>query len=389
MRRFLSTGAVLLFVVGLPVSATAFWVAQPDVPGARQEVSYVQVGGKFYLAGGGTKHQKFDPQTGQWSDIAPLPANIDHIQGVTVGGKIYYIGGLASWPNVEVGTVYIYDPDTDTFSNGTPMPRPRGAGGVAVHDGKIYYAGGLENGIARNWLDVYDPETNSWAQLPDMPTARDHFHAAVLDGKLWAIGGRNVQIGSTTTVNEAYSFASNSWSTNHAPLPTPRGGFGVGTYGDEVFVIGGEDATKAHGDVEAYNVKTNQWRTVSTPMPVPRHGIEVAECNGGFYVATGGTAPGYNPSTAHHAFFPGGSARPCGGVVAFGKSTLDGHSSNLPTTLQFGPDGRLYVAQQNGVIKIYTVVATARTPTRSPRPRRSTSSRRFRTTTTTARSTPR
>ena len=353
-------GAAFVFIIALPVSAAvAHWVSQPDVPGARQEVSYVQVGGKFYLAGGGTAHQKFDPQTGQWTNVAPLPANIDHIQGVAVNGKIYYIGGLSNWPSPHVSTVHIYDPATNTFSQGASMgARGRGAGGVAVHDGKIYYAGGLHDGAAVNWLDVYDPEANTWTQLPNMPTARDHFHAAVLDGKLWAIGGRNVQIGLTTTVNEAYSFASNSWSTSHAPLPTPRGGFAVGTHGDEVFVIGGEDATKAHGTVEAYNVETNQWRSVATSMPVPRHGIQAAKCNGGFYVATGGTAPGFNPSTAHHAFFPGGSPRPCGGVVAFGKSALTGESSNLPTTLQFGPDGRLYVGQQNGVIKAYTVSRT-------------------------------
>jgi hypothetical protein len=349
--------ATLVAVLALPASAAEGpWVAQPDVPGARQEVSYVQLAGKFYLAGGGTAHQKFDPQTGQWSNVAPLPASIDHVQGVTYGGKIYYIGGLSNWPSPHVSTVYIYDPAANTFSQGQSMgARGRGAGGVTVNDGKIYYAGGLNNGVAVKWFDVYDPQTNDWDQLPDMPTARDHFHAAVLDGKLWAIGGRNVQIGSTTTANEAFSFASGTWSTSHAPLPTPRGGFAVGTHGDEIFVIGGEDATKAHGTVEAYNVETNTWRTVATPMPVPRHGIQAAKCNGGFYVAGGGTAPGHNPSTAHHAYFPGGSARPCGGVVAFGKSPLAGESSTLPTTLQFGPDERLYVAQQNGVIKAYTV----------------------------------
>ena len=106
-------------------AAVAHWVAQPDVPGARQEVSYVQLGGKFYLAGNGNTHQQFDPQTGQWTSVAPLPVsggtNLDHIQGVAYGGKIYYIGGLTSWPNAEVGTVYIYDPATNTFSQGTPM----------------------------------------------------------------------------------------------------------------------------------------------------------------------------------------------------------------------------------------------------------------------------
>ena len=179
-----------LCVISLPVSAAvAQWVAQPDVPGARQEVSYVQVGGKFYLAGGGNAAPEVRPADRPWTNVAPLPAedDLDHIQGVAVGGKIYYIGGLTSWPAPHVGTVYIYDPvDEHASTQGAPMPaaRGRGAGGVAVHDGKIYYAGGLHDGDAVNWFDVYDPEANTWPQLPDMPTARDHFHAVVLDGKL-------------------------------------------------------------------------------------------------------------------------------------------------------------------------------------------------------------
>lgn len=40
----------------------------------------------------------------------------------------------------------------------------------------------------------------------------------------------------------------------------------------------------------------------------------------------------------------------------FGVSNLAGESSYLPTSLQFGPDGRLYVAQQEGEIYVYTVV---------------------------------
>jgi hypothetical protein len=43
------------------------------------------------------------------------------------------------------------------------------------------------------------------------------------------------------------------------------------------------------------------------------------------------------------------------GVIAFGKSTLAGTSLLHPTSLQFGPDGRLYVAQQDGVLRVYTV----------------------------------
>lgn len=44
---------------------------------------------------------------------------------------------------------------------------------------------------------------------------------------------------------------------------------------------------------------------------------------------------------------------------SFTASGLQGESSNNPTSLQFGPDGRLYVSQQNGIIYAYTVVRSA------------------------------
>src|SRR6185503_95952 len=42
-------------------------------------------------------------------------------------------------------------------------------------------------------------------------------------------------------------------------------------------------------------------------------------------------------------------------TISFGKSTLQGTALTSPTALQFGPDGRLYVTQQNGTILIYGV----------------------------------
>jgi len=45
--------------------------------------------------------------------------------------------------------------------------------------------------------------------------------------------------------------------------------------------------------------------------------------------------------------------------ISFGKSLLQGETVTKPTSLQFGPDGRLYVAQQNGVIHVYTIARTA------------------------------
>ena len=42
-------------------------------------------------------------------------------------------------------------------------------------------------------------------------------------------------------------------------------------------------------------------------------------------------------------------------AVSFLASDLQSAVLDNPTSLQFGPDGRLYVAQQNGLVRIYTI----------------------------------
>jgi N-acetylneuraminic acid mutarotase len=315
---------VSLFVVLVVTLSTAAGSAGAEAMGtwttrapsglARSEVSFVMAKGKFYLAGGGKlRHQAYDPTTNMWTDVAPFPEKLDHIQAVTVGGKIYYIGGLAGWPGPHSSKLYIYDPASDTFTTGASMPRGRGAGGAAVHQGKIYYAGGLHNGTTVKWFDVYDPDGDSWSQLPDMPRPRDHFHAAVVDGNLYAIGGRvsSVSLNATTTANDAYDLSGGSWMQGRKSLPSPRGGFATAVLGDEILIIGGEGGGRAHDEVEAYDTSSDVWRTLA-PMPTARHGIQSVVCSGGVYIADGGTQQGGGGLTDVFEVFSLGSLIPCG-----------------------------------------------------------------------------
>ena len=329
---------------------------------ARQEVSYVRLGDRFYLAGGSTAHEVYDPREDRWSRAAPLPERLDHIQGVALGGRIYYIGGLSGFPEPHAATVYAYDPETDSFSRGASMPRPRGAGGVAVHDGKLYYAGGLHEGKAVSWLDVYDPAADAWSALPDMPRARDHFQAAVVDGRLYAIGGRDTDVDAFVPETDAYDIARGEWITGLAPIPTPRGGYGATVVGDEIVVAGGEAPDRVFGNVEAYHPRTDRWRVLDA-MAVPRHGIQAVACGGALYVAAGGTAPyGERPSSAHTVSYLGGGDG-CGPQRRTGETPAAvrfrpqrvGAGLESPTSLQFGPDGRLYVSEQHGSIHALTL----------------------------------
>jgi N-acetylneuraminic acid mutarotase len=320
----LSAAAVSVFLLAILLAVGTSGAAVSGLSGQwqnrapsgpeRQEVSYVKSGGKFYLAGGvmpstgrTNLQERYDPQTNSWQRVAPLPAKLDHIQGVSLGGKIYYIGGL-SGRSTSVGTVYVYNPITDSFAKGAPMPagRDRGAGGVAVYNGKIFYAGGLHDGKAVPWFDRYNPVTRKWTRLPNMPRPRDHFQGAVVDGKFYAIGGRNTTIDAITRKVDVYDLSNSTgaaWQTRDTALPTARAGFATAVLGRKILVIGGEGGGNAYDTVEAYYTATNSWRTLE-PLPTARHGIEAVVCDGGVYIAAGGTVQGgTNPTDAHEVFF--------------------------------------------------------------------------------------
>jgi hypothetical protein len=287
------------------------WSTRTPSSFARQEVSFVYSPSTatFLLAGGrSTVQESYNPSTGTWKTVAPLPAPLDHVQSVELDGLVYYVGGLLGWPSPASGFVYVYNPTTNGFTTVAPMlrGRKRGAGAIAVHDGKIYVAGGLHAGVAVPWFDVYDPATNSWATLPDMPEARDHFHGAVVGDRFYAIGGRRTSIDATVTANDAFDFTTGSWVRGLAPLPTARGGFAVAVLGTEILVIGGEGGGKTFGVVESYDTVRNSWRARPS-MPTPRHGVQAAVCDADVFVAAGGRAQGGGaPTDVFEAFLSGG-----------------------------------------------------------------------------------
>jgi N-acetylneuraminic acid mutarotase len=58
-----------------------------------------------------------------------------------------------------------------------------------VIGGKLYLAGGFEDGYARMGLYAYNPATNQWVEKQHMPTARGLLSAAASNGVLYALGG--------------------------------------------------------------------------------------------------------------------------------------------------------------------------------------------------------
>ena len=282
------------------------WEVRAPAPMARHEASYVRIGDEFHLIGGKRKqHHVYDADSDSWSKAAPLLPKVNRVQAVTVGGKIYVLGGTVRWrePTIESKAVRIYDPATDTWSRGAPMPRPRGAGGVAVYKGRIYYAGGISDGRAVKWFDVYSPAKDSWRRLPNMPVRRQHFQAVVLGGNFYAMGGADYATRKLVKRNDRFNFERRAWrgkSLRRPPVVTE--GFAAAKLGGRVVLFGGVNAKGATRLVQAYNPSSNRW-TRWARMLSPRHAFGAATCAGGVYVASGSDKKGRHPTPKNEVFF--------------------------------------------------------------------------------------
>src|ERR1700704_5703232 len=99
-------------------TANGTWTTDQRSGLRRQEVTYVTVGSKIYLAGGKSPvQQAFDPVNHTWKVVASLPESLDHIGAVALNNRIYYVGGLNGYPGTSFGKVYVYDPTTDSVTS--------------------------------------------------------------------------------------------------------------------------------------------------------------------------------------------------------------------------------------------------------------------------------
>jgi N-acetylneuraminic acid mutarotase len=186
------------------------------------------------------------PPTNQWRKRAVLPTARADLAAVTVGDKIYAIGGWhvrnASNHPIALDTVEVYDPLTNIWTTKAPMPTARyWLSAARGSDGRIYVYGGVDtttNTVSA--LEAYDPATDTWATLARLSlpsSAQSAVGAAFVGGKFYVIGGADVAFAPHNTV-EAYNPATNNW-TAQAPMRNPRGYLAAVATGGHLYAIGG------------------------------------------------------------------------------------------------------------------------------------------------------
>lgn len=270
----------------------------------RHECSFVQAGNKFILFGGRESAQTlemYDFATDTWTIGGQAPKEFNHFQATTFEGFVWICGAFKtnSFPReLAEENIWLYHPPTQKWIRGPEIPedRRRGGAGLAIHDEKFYLIAGNtigHDGGYVSWFDVYDPKANTWTRLEDAPHARDHFYAAVHDGKLYAAGGRlsggaGGVFAPLVPQVDVFDFKTKTWSTLEADLPTPRAAPSVVAFQKQIVVLGGEGEEKgpAYKLVEAYSIAHKQWSR-KADMNHARHGTQAIVSGEGIFIAAG------------------------------------------------------------------------------------------------------
>uniref|UniRef100_A0A1A9WXW3 BACK domain-containing protein n=1 Tax=Glossina brevipalpis TaxID=37001 RepID=A0A1A9WXW3_9MUSC len=111
----------------------------------------------------------------------------------------------------------------------------------------------LVGGIMHNKSKVYDISKNKLIQISNMNEIRSQHSAIGLNGVVYSMGGYN---DSRLRTAECYDPVNKRWNYI-APMSNSRYNFGICSYNDFVYVVGGYDTST----VECYNPASNEWRS--------------------------------------------------------------------------------------------------------------------------------
>jgi non-specific serine/threonine protein kinase len=186
------------------------WVEAAPLHHARAAGAAVVVGNQIVVVGGrtGGQHPGEVKQTEifngkSWKDAPDIPVPGDHLAAVTDGTHLYALGGRKLEPAANHNAVQRFDPATGQWAQLTPMPVANSDFGAAYLGGQLITFGG-ENGLTVfNTVRAYNLAAKTWSTLPSLHDPRHGMGVAVTgNNTIYAIDGAKLpgHAGSTRTV---------------------------------------------------------------------------------------------------------------------------------------------------------------------------------------------
>lgn len=184
--------------------ATGVWTAGPPSPRIRFASAAAVLNGRLHLIGGWNydntasgslaSHDVYDPVAGTWTAAAPLATARNAAAAAVLDGRIVVIGGRApgirATDQTSLASCEIYDPATDGWSAGPPLPQARASLAAVTLGGRLFALGGESTsaGVSAA-VTRLDSVTGTWTALPDMPLAAHGLAAVVVGDAAFVMGG--------------------------------------------------------------------------------------------------------------------------------------------------------------------------------------------------------
>jgi N-acetylneuraminic acid mutarotase len=223
----------------------------------------------------------YDLTTKEWKKAAPRPHKAHGFALASNGKYIYAFGGFAfeeknspKWKSLDV--IDRYDIENDKWETIGKMPRRRSSNVVVTLGSKVYLIGGWDStpktlgdfeGVFHKAIDIFDFETEKMVEahfsMPD--PLRRAFTAVSYQGKIILVGG--IGVGSShfdllTNVTEIDP--TSGLSKELRPLPFATFAPAAGILGNELFVFGGmykmnEQEYDYVSHIYSFDLANNKW----------------------------------------------------------------------------------------------------------------------------------
>lgn len=202
---------------------------------------------------------------GEWHDGVELPEPLAFSGVAAWGGKIFVFGGF-NRNRMPTDKIYMFDPDSGTWQYVGPMPMRLAAFSIVKIDSFFYLLGGVMEGYAYNPLVLrFSPADLSWDTLViENWVPRSYMGAAVVNDTAYLMGGFYFGQVNWITVFDGQSVVSTS--------SMPEEVSGMASTSDilgEIFAVGGYYGLEESDRVWKLNRNDMTWQELPH-IPEPR-----------------------------------------------------------------------------------------------------------------------
>jgi hypothetical protein len=256
-----------------------------------QEAAAATVDDRLYVVGGydrarNTSDRVFEFDGSSWATGPTLPMKVNHPGAAALGGNLVVAGGFTPRGDAT-NRVIMLSPGASGWREVAPLRHPRGALALLSLGGRLYAIGGRDRSTQVSVPEVYDPKQDAWRDLPAMPAPRNHVAGFVDGAAVCVAGGRTPD---TSAEIDCFDPSTSNWRP-HGTLPTATSGAAAAVLHGATFVAGGEPAGETRVVDLVQRFRLHAWSSES--MLVPRHGTASAIYRNRLWLCGGATSAGF------------------------------------------------------------------------------------------------